>query len=248
MKYKIFGIICGLLITVSSCSKNKDEATDNNESLFVEGFWAIKDGAEFSYLALLPNDTFLYAENDLSVNSNKENGLELGTYIYDAKKEEIKFNIEYDDNDPGNDSGVGDIGSLLSYKASLLEESTKLSLLNGELVFDKIELTASSPVVGVWSAKYGSEFSYLALLPNNTFLYAEYVSLVRSDRENGLEVGTYVYDSNKEEIVFDIEYDDNDPGNNSGVGDIGTPAKLSVQLSNNNNTLTIAGLVLAMSL
>ena len=41
-------------------------------------------------------------------------------------------------------------------------------------------------------------------------------------------------------MTFNIIYDDNDPGNDSGVGDIGTPVEIDAVLSNENMTLTIA--------
>lgn len=246
MRNKYLGVFCVLLFLVSAC--DNDDDTDDNENLSVEGVWGIENGEEFSYLTLLSNNKFIYAENDLTVNSPEENGLEVGTYVYDSNSETITFNIEYDDNDPGNDSGIGDIGALLEFNATLLNESSRLSLLDGELIFNKIELTPTLPVVGVWSLENGSEFSYLLLLANNTFLYAENQLTVNSSAENGLEVGTYVYDPNLEELAFDITYDDNDPGNDSGVGNIGTTTTIGAVLSNDDNILTVANLQLSKAL
>ncbi|WP_323756518.1 hypothetical protein [Roseivirga sp.] len=246
MKSKIFGIICALLFLVSACGK--DEDTDNNEVVSVVAIWGNQNGEEFAYLTLLSNNTFLYAENDLSVSSSQENGLELGTYSYNSSKEEITFNIAYDDNAPGDGSGIGDIGTPVTFNASVLEGSTRLSLADGDLILDKIELTATSPVIGVWGVENGDEFSYLMLLSDNTFLYAENDLTVTSSAENGLEVGTFAYDPSKEELIFDIEYDDNAPGEDSGVGDTGASITLDAVLSNDNNTLTVAGLVLSKSL
>ncbi|WP_157359319.1 hypothetical protein [Wenyingzhuangia fucanilytica] len=246
MKNKTLGIICILLISVSACKKDSDP--ENNEPQSVVGVWAIKNGVEFSYLTLLSNNTFMYAENDADIESEAENGLELGTYSYNSDKEQITFNIVYDDNDPGNESGIGDAGTPAIFEASVLESGAKLSLLNGELIFNKKEFTDSSPITGVWGVENGTEFSYLTLLSDNTFLYGENDLDTTSDLENGIEVGTYVYNSTNGTITFTIVYDDNDSGNDSGIGDIGTDSTIDVVLSNGNNTLTISGLVLTKAL
>lgn len=246
MKNKFLAILCVLLFLVSACDNDDDQEADRGASLV--GVWGIVNGEDFSYLTLLSNNTFLYAENDLSVNSSDENGLEVGTYEYDADNEEITFNIFYDDNAPGTDSGIGDIGTPVTFSAELLDDNSRLSLLDGELIFNTMELTATFPVIGVWSTVNGVEFSYLVLLSNNTFLYGENDSSVNSGAENGLEVGTFSYVQGTEEISFDITYDDNDPGNDSGVGNIGDNSAVSAVLSNEDNTLTIAGLELSRDL
>ena len=235
-----------MLFLVSACDNDDDQKANRGASLI--GVWGIVNGGEFSYLTLLSNNTFLYAENDLSVNSSAENGLEEGTYEYDANTEEITFTIVYDDNAPGTDSGIGDIGTPVTFSAEVLDDNSRLSLLDGELIFNKMELTATFPVIGVWSTVNGVEFSYLVLLSNNTFLYGENDSSVNSGAENGLEVGTFFYDQGTETMSFNITYDDNDPGNDSGVGNIGDNDVVSAVLSNEENTLTIAGLELTREL
>lgn len=246
MKNKFLAIFCLSLFLVSACGN--DEDPDTNESASVVGVWGIVNGEDFSYLTLLSNNTFLYAENDLSVNSSDENGLEVGTYQYDSNDGEITFNVLYDDNAPGNDSGIGDIGTPVTFSAALLDQSSRLSLLDGELIFNKMDLGATFPVIGVWSTVNGAEFSYLVLLSNNTFLYAENDLSVNSGAENGLEVGTFFYDQGTETMSFNVIYDDNDPGNDSGVGNIGDNDVVSAVLTNEDNILTIAGLELSRDL
>ena len=239
MKNKFLAIFCVSFFLISACGN--DDEPDTNESASVVGVWGIVNGEEFSYLTLLSNNTFLYGEYDASVNFSTENGLEAGTYQYDSNDEEITFNVLYDDNLP-EESGVGDIGTPVTLSAMVLDDSERLSLADGDLIFNKMDLTSTSFVMGVWSRVDGDEFSYLTLLSNNTFLYAEYSSNANSSAENGLEVGSFVYDPSTEAITFDITYDDNDPGNDSGIGDIGTPSTIDAVLSNESNTLTFAGL------
>lgn len=85
----------------------------------------------------MPNNTFVYAENDLAAVA-PENGLEVGTYTYNAGTGAITFNIDYDDNDPGNGSGVGDIGISVTTGSTLSNGSNTLSILGGALVLTKI--------------------------------------------------------------------------------------------------------------
>ena len=96
-----------------------------------------ESGAAFNYLVLFEDNTFLYAENDLTVSEPEENGLEVGTYSHDSESGNLSFNVSYDDNDPGNDSGVGDIGTPVEIDAILSNENMTLSIASGELVLTR---------------------------------------------------------------------------------------------------------------
>jgi len=235
------------MVTVANAQAHLEESMFAIANPSVVGVWRSTNGATFSYLTLFPDNTFLYAENDVSVESEEENGLEVGTYAFDSNSGNITFNIVYDDNDPGNDSGVGDIGSPVSIDAELSNGNSKLSLADGALNLNSVGLSSSS-IVGVWRIINGAAFNYLVLFSDNTFLYAENDLDVISEAENGLETGTYMYDSNSGNISFNIIYDDNDPDNDSGIGNIGSPVSTEVVLSNSNSTLSIAGLVFTKGL
>jgi len=120
-----------LLFLVSACDNDDDQEANRGASLV--GVWSTVNGVEFSYLVLLSNNTFLYGENDSSVNSGAENGLEVGTFFYDQGTETMSFNITYDDNDPGNDSGVGNIGDNDVVSAVLSNEENTLTIAGLEL-------------------------------------------------------------------------------------------------------------------
>jgi hypothetical protein len=125
-------------ITGELLSEDKNLFDLQLSSLFpVFGAWASTNGAGFNYLILMPNNTFVYAENDLAAVA-PENGLEVGTYTYNAGTGAITFNIDYDDNDPGNGSGVGDIGISVTTGSTLSNGSNTLSILGGALVLTKI--------------------------------------------------------------------------------------------------------------
>jgi len=217
-------------------------ATLDALSKSVIGAWRITNGAAFNYLVLFNDKTFLYAENDLTVQA-PENGLEAGTYSYDPTSGKVTLNLTYDDNAPGNDSGAGDIGTPAVFDLALSADKTVLSITNAGLSFDAVDFTSgSSAIVGAWEINNSTtgEFEYLVLMPDGTFLYAENDPTVQAP-ENGLEVGTYTYDPGTDTVTFNITYDDNAPGADSGIGDIGTPATIDFVLSNSNNTLTAAG-------
>jgi hypothetical protein len=97
----------------------------------------LTEGEAFSYLVLSEDNTFLYAENDLEVEGPDENGLEVGTYSYNQETGNLSLDVIYDDNDPGNDSGVGDIGTTAVIDAVLTNENMTLTIASGELVLTR---------------------------------------------------------------------------------------------------------------
>ena len=209
----------------------------SNTTPTVAGVWRATNGAGFNYLSLYENNTFVYAENDLTAPPG-DNGVEKGTYTYDGTK--ITFNITYDRNGPGQNSGIGEIGTLNVYPATLSNNSNTLTLTDagGQLVFLSRAAFNPTSIVGSWRTVSGAKFSYLILFNDNTFMYAEN-DPAAPPGDNGLEAGTYTYDGTN--ITFNITYDDNGPGQNSGVGNIGTPKVSAATLSNNGNTLTVFG-------
>jgi hypothetical protein len=189
------------------------------------GAWKVDNS---SHLILYPDNTFLYAEND----DEAPNGLELGTYSFDSDTGNITFSITYDDNGPGDDSGVGDVGSPAVIDAVLSSDNNTLTLAGGDLVLDAANFSGST-IVGVW--RNTDKTAHLALYENGDFLYAEN----DSEEPNGVELGTYSYDTNTENITFSITFDNNGPMDDSGVGDIGAPIVFDAILSDSSNTLTI---------
>jgi len=196
------------------------------------GSWSNKSGNSESHLILFANNTFLYAEND----DEAPNGLELGSYSYDTATGDITLTITFDNNGPGDDSGVGDIGTPVTVDSVLSNGNTTLKIVNGEIEFTADEFAADT-IEGAWSITHLNESQHLILFADNTFIYAE------NDltEPNGLELGTYAYNAGTGEIIYTITYDDNGPGQDSGVGDIETPVTTDITLSNAANTLTITG-------
>jgi len=196
------------------------------------GSWSNKEGEFESHLVLFANNTFLYAEND----DEAPNGLELGSYSYDTATGDITLTITFDNNGPGDDSGVGDIGTPVTVDSVLSNGNTTLKIVNGEIEFIADEFAADS-IEGAWSITHLNESQHLILFADNTFIYAE------NDltEPNGLELGTYVYNEAGNTIAYTITYDDNGPGQDSGIGDMGAAVTTDIALSNAANTLTITG-------
>ena len=210
-----------------------------NEGRILGAWQSTGAGGAFSYLIMFSDNTFAYGENDPAA-SAPENGLEVGTYSYDTATGNVTFNISYDDNAPGLDSGVGDIGTPAVIDAVLSNGDATLTVAGGAVSMTAIDF-AATPFSGVWrNSGVGGAFEILLITDDGTIVLAEN-DVAAPPPQNGLEVGTYSYNSATSNVTINLVYDDNDPGNDSGLGNIGTPAVFDAILSNSNNTLTVAG-------
>ena len=207
----------------------------------VTGVWRSTNGVAFSYLALFADNTFLYAENDPTAPVG-DNGVEVGTYTNDGST--ITFNVTYDRNGPGQNSGIGEIGTPLVSNYTLTNNGNTFTFAGGQLVLNRANFNPAS-VVGAWRSVNGVGFSCMILFNDNTIMYAENDPTVLNIAENGLEVGTYNFDGTN--LTSNLVYDDNAPVGNSGLGSIGSPTIFGTSLSNNNNTLTTAGGALVLT-
>ncbi|MEH6448213.1 MAG: hypothetical protein V7765_06045 [Oleispira sp.] len=205
------------------------QSTVESQTPYV-GSWSIVTGDSESHLIFFADNTFMYAEND----ALEPNGLELGHYSYDTESDNMTLTISFDNNGPGTDSGVGDIGKDVVNDIVLSNNNETMAIANGALTFTADDLDTSS-IVGAWSITHQHESQHLILYSNNTFIYAE------NDltEPNGLELGTYAYDAGTGKITYTITYDDNGPGQDSGLGDIGTLEPIDIALGNGANTLSI---------
>lgn len=207
----------------------------------VTGVWRSTNGVAFSYLALFADNTFMYAENDPAAPPG-DNGVEVGTFTNTGST--ITFNVTYDRNGPGQNSGIGEIGTPLVSNYTLTNNGNTFTFAGGQLVLNRANFNPAS-VVGAWRSVNGVGFSCMILFNDNTLLYAENDPTVLNIAENGLEVGTYTFDGTN--LTSNLVYDDNAPVGNSGLGSIGTPTIFGTSLSNNNNTLTTAGGALVLT-
>ena len=84
----------------------------------------------------------------------------------------------------------------------------------------------SASVIGEWT-HISQRGVYMTLNSDGTFVFKE----LSGDLPNGTETGTYTSDATS--ITFNIVTDTNDPGQDSGIGDVGSPVTVYYTLVNN---------------
>lgn len=206
--------------TVEDGAGDTNDDTTGVSGSLLNGVWRDVNGSYFNYLAFSADGGFMYVEND----AQPGNGLELGNYTYDAVNEKITFTINYDDNDPGNDSGAGDIGAPITNSVSLSNNNQTLNIET--LSLSKVDFSNAAGIVGTWKMS-GSE-TYLLVFNDNTFLLAE----DDGDTPNGVDVGTYTYANDVLSVTVNFE-------TNRGGG-VESGDSWTVQLTNNDQSMTLS--------
>ena len=232
--------------------KAKEYAGITNAPIAVidAGTYRMIDGENFALLSLMGDGTFVYGENDLDVNSDTENGLEVGTYTFDSATQTLTFNATYDDNTAEGESGIATIGTTTSFKISLSGNDLTLVTDEGNLTMSKMDFSAND-YLGTWRYEEDNgNFAYLILMDDGVVFYGEKDSIDENyPNNNGLEIGHYTFDSANNNITCNLFYDDNYDGTTtyndyvsefSGIGVLDTNTTLSASMSSNGNTLTVA--------
>jgi len=203
------------------------------------GAWSSVNDNQASRLILLANNTFIYAENDAEL----PNGVEFGTYSYDASRSELTFDIQFDSNGPGEDSGVGDIGTPVTTDAHFSNNNSTLAIVGGAITLNAD--TFSSSMEGLWSFRQGTAVFHLALYSDNTFLIVQ----SKDNAPQGLQLGSYQYNSSTKEITLSRSFDDTEQGDSLGEGNELEDMMMALEVVNN-HTLSLMndGLILSRSL
>ncbi|WP_221795033.1 hypothetical protein [Oceanobacter mangrovi] len=109
------------------------------------------------------------------------------------------------------------------------------------------ELAATS-VVGVWSNYISdSNFVYLVLLDDGTLIYAEDDPDAETSDDptengsdqNGVERGTYTYDSDTGKLKVSLTFDENTASDGSGIGEIGSTSTFTLSLADSGASLVV---------
>ena len=151
---------------------------------------------------------FMWFEGD----GEPPNGMEAGTYVYDLSAGTITFNVTFDNNEGGGISP--DLDGI----------HTPVALSNSELAFILTDIDSDGPeiiafdrqpvggitIAGTWLNEPTSQepFSALVLTEDNRFLLGEGAG----QEPNGMEAGTYIYDSMSGTINFNVTFDSNSDG------------------------------------
>ncbi len=220
------GINRASLVSATSAQQHLQDSI--NELMPYVGAWSLVSETQESHLVLFADNTFIYAENDAEL----PNGLEYGHYSYDNRNGDLTFSISYDNNGPGEDSGVGDIGTDVTTDTALSNNNNTLKILNGAMTFSAQNLDSSS-IVGAWSPVDSNQKLQIILFDDNTFLIAESAN----KDPNGLQLGRYSYDASAAEITLSLTYDDTRDG--SGIGSSDEDIIMDAVLSDDKNTLSL---------
>jgi hypothetical protein len=172
----------------------------------VQGVWQLDEN---SLLVLFDDGTFFYGE----AGGEEPNGMELGTYSFDSNASQITFTVTTDMN---GDGGIKDgTSSVVNMDVLVTDTSMTVILPEGDVTLAKVTGGTATDHIGIWRTT--DNCCIMALSPDGYFMYGEN----DVDAPNGLEGG--IYSVNGSDITFNLGYDDNGPGTDSGVGDIGTP-------------------------
>ena len=199
--------------------------TLNDLAAGVQGVWQLDAD---SLLVLFTDGTFFYGE----AGGVEPNGMELGSYVYDPSSSKITFTVTTDLNGSG---GISDgTSSVVPMDVIVTASTITVILPDGDVTLTKVTESATG-LPGVWRTT--DQCCVMALSSGGMFMYGE----LDAQAPNGLEAGTYTTSAGS--ITFNLGYDDNGPGTDSGVGDIGTPKIADYTLTNSNNTFGLTGLI-----
>jgi len=202
----------------------------------IVGSWYMGDASKTDDIVVLTffsNGSYSFLQDGVTPDGDCSaqdchDGIERGTYTWDSANG--AFNVNVVTNTDG-EWGFSDSPSLtvtVNNNVLTMKEGSDTYTANRVMT----DINVASSEIGVWQHVVAStgEFEYLVLLDNGKFIYAEN-DPAYSEPDNGVEVGSYTYDASKNTISFSIVYDDNAPGDDSGIGNIGTVSEISVSVA-----------------
>lgn len=190
----------------------------------VAGTWR-GDAVPGVALVLLDNGRFVIFDNS---GGEDEDGMESGTYSFNSSANTITFTVTYDNN--GDEAGINDVSGE-AIPMSLTDSQLTLSFTDEDFVLNKQPV--GETIVGTWLYSDGS--LHLVLFQDGRFMFGEEAG----GEPNGMEAGTYVYDSNAGEISFNVTFDKN---GEAGINDDGEGSNVvPIPAILNGNQLTLTG-------
>ena len=177
------------------------------------GSWATAvTPSELQVITFMPDGAFILAHDDDPLVAGGVDGMERGTYRWNATTNELTYTVAVDTD------GMGGLSHLSASQTPpytfVIDPSGNSAMLHfGPNVSDQIVFTrvidANTLLVGAWklSVPFESGFhAVLTFLPDGTFTVAS----DQTDTDSaGMERGTYVYDAIAEKVTFTTTVDTN---------------------------------------
>lgn len=198
----------------------------------------------YAGIHFFPNGTFAYAVFHPSLNNGTGNGMEYGTYTFTSSQ--LTLTVTKDLN--GSAQGITGIANPMTVSYSNVGNTALITYPGGAIdTFTRLP-SNSAGYVGTWKSidPTNNGVSMLVLTATNDVTYVENDSA----SPNGLEHGTFTVSGlsptadSTGTVTFNLAYDDNGPGTDSGIGDVGVPASFPVTVSGNTLTVTAPGATL----
>lgn len=199
-----------------------------NANISVVGTWLFSDEiGELGGFTLFDDNRFMFFEAE----GEEPNGMESGTYFYDTQNGTITFSVTFDNNENGGIKSNLEDENLNNYPVPIQVSFNHMNIIIPEdaetqkITFDKQPV--GTDISGTWLNEPSpmEPFSALVLLDDSRFLYGE----GDGEEPNGMEAGTYIYDSMSGTITFNVTFDSNDDG---GIAPESNGVSIPVELTN----------------
>jgi hypothetical protein len=176
------------------------------------GSWATTiTPSELQVITFMPDGAFILAHDDDPLVTGGVDGMERGTYRWNATTNELAYSVTVDTDGTGGLSHMS--ASLTPPYTFVIDPSGNSAVLHfGPNVSDQIVFTrvidATKPFVGTWKlVEPIAEFStVLTVFSDGTFMVA---SDAFDTEPAGMERGTYVYDATTGNVTFTTTVDTN---------------------------------------
>jgi hypothetical protein len=186
---------------------------------------------ELQVITFLPDGTFILAHDDDPLVAGGVDGMEGGTYRWNATTNELTYTVAVNTDGTG---GLSHPSASQTPPYTFVIDPTGNSAvfhfgpnMSDQIVFTRV-IDASKFLVGAWKVPVPSKSGFspvLTFLPDGTFTFAQ--DQADSDPA-GMERGTYVYDATTGNVTFTTTVDTNGA---DGVNDSPTlPAVVVVQM------------------
>ncbi len=210
----------------------------------IVGTWALTNSTaaaalvNYAGIHFFPDGTFAYAVFHPTLPAGNGSGMEYGTYTFTSSQ--LTLTVVNDMN--GSTGGITGIANPMTISYANVGNTASITYPGGAVdTFTRLPSNTAG-YVGTWKSvdPANNGVSMLVLTPTGEVTYVENDSAAPNGLEHGTFTGTGLSPTadGSGSVTFNLTYDDNGPGQNSGIGDVGTPATYQVSISG--NTMTVS--------